>query len=1346
MRRVFMALLVALVAPLALRAQMPYLVKDINLTTAVGTESSFPYGFFPYGSQVYFVADNNNGGYQLWSTDGTAAGTVQLTGSGSVSLVSPSFAVLNGKLLFNATDIHGEELWITDGTKAGTRLLADINSGSLSSSPHDRIVYHNKMIFSADDGVDGRELWITDGTPAGTMFFKDLAPGPDGSEPGSFVLLNDVIYFSAAGGLWKSDGTPGGTVQVIAQVNPLNLTVVGTQIFFFGDSDQTGYRPWVSDGTAAGTHAIGLTIDDQGFFRLAFTPFGGRVLFTGSDPQHGAEPWVSDGTASGTHILRDVNPGSAGSVGGNGLFVVAGNVAYFVATSTDGNSIWKTDGTEAGTTEVPGASDTAPISLAVVGNKLYFIALSGGGLYSGGVYTLWVTDGTASGLRLVKTTNPQFYVSEGTGLTNVNGILYFTAANALNGYEPWKSDGTDSGTAMIANLAPDESPSSSPGNLTAAADWVYFDAWDGFGTIQSDNGGPRSLWRSDGTHQGTLKLVDSPYPAGYVAAGRSLFFNKDGVLWTSDGTPEGTVPAKAFVNRFPKSPTIISVLGDTIFASVSGSLWATTTTANAPAVSLGSQAPFALIEVAGHEMFFANGGLWTTDGTPAGTYAVVPVIAESISSGTAVVGGLFYFDTYGSTSGPKLWKSDGTFEGTVPVKVFPSGSVGSLVAAGRSLFFTLFNSNAPTQLWVSDGTDTGTHVLPAAPSGTLAATGHGVVFSANDPVNGYELWGSDGTADGTHLLRDIFPGLMDSSPSNLTAVDGVVYFTASDDVHYGELWMTDGTASGTTLVADIEPGTGSSYPRQYVRAGGLLFFTANTSATGDELWALPLASTPQIAINDTRLAEGDSGITTARFTVTLAPASTQTVTVNYATSDGTATAGSDYDANSGTLTFAPGETSKNIGVAVHGETTPENNETFFVTLSNAAGATLTKSLGFAIIDDDDQFADLSLALDFSSFPSQHVVTVASNHGPRAATSLKVQTTVTPVSAASSCVGCSSPLQPLAPGATAHVFDFQQVGSQQYLTATVTARQTDPLPSNNSVGWIASGPVAMDALYLTPGSQATVWFSYFQSFPATSLQSSNPAVLSVPASLTTPAGVNGASFIASGLSVGTATIRVLNSGTTIGTLTVDVVASGARPRWPGAVIVQPGNSASFDQPVDFKIFNTATAPYSGQAATGLVTISASGQELGRTTLPLTSGTRDVPIYLPAIGTTTGTVDYAGDANFLPMSTLWTVTAFRGYVTVTSNASRNGTTATIHLRVTGSPVASPTGTVTVSEPGIIPSTQATLTAVAGAGQADITLTNVTPGVHTLVVNYSGDTRYNTGTQNIRLLEEHRHVGPH
>ncbi|WP_325130215.1 putative Ig domain-containing protein [Arenimonas sp.] len=110
---------------------------------------------------------------------------------------------------------------------------------------------------------------------------------------------------------------------------------------------------------------------------------------------------------------------------------------------------------------------------------------------------------------------------------------------------------------------------------------------------------------------------------------------------------------------------------------------------------------------------------------------------------------------------------------------------------------------------------------------------------------------------------------------------------------------------------------------------------------------------PSLAINDVTVVEGNAGTVNAVFTVTLGAASGQTVSVNYATADGTATQPADYTNTSGTLTFTPGQTTRTITVPVIGETVPEANETFFVNLSGATNATISDNQGVGTITNDD---------------------------------------------------------------------------------------------------------------------------------------------------------------------------------------------------------------------------------------------------------------------------------------------------------------------------------------------------------------------------------------------------------
>jgi hypothetical protein len=121
----------------------------------------------------------------------------------------------------------------------------------------------------------------------------------------------------------------------------------------------------------------------------------------------------------------------------------------------------------------------------------------------------------------------------------------------------------------------------------------------------------------------------------------------------------------------------------------------------------------------------------------------------------------------------------------------------------------------------------------------------------------------------------------------------------------------------------------------------------------------PPPGTPALTISDVTTTEGITGTRAAAFTVSLSSASTQPVTVAFITADGTATAGSDYQAVSGTLTFAPGETSKTIVVLVNGDRLPELNESFFVNLSQAGNAGIRDPQGVGTILDDEPRLSIS---------------------------------------------------------------------------------------------------------------------------------------------------------------------------------------------------------------------------------------------------------------------------------------------------------------------------------------------------------------------------------------------------
>ncbi|HEX8144317.1 MAG TPA: Calx-beta domain-containing protein [Pyrinomonadaceae bacterium] len=143
----------------------------------------------------------------------------------------------------------------------------------------------------------------------------------------------------------------------------------------------------------------------------------------------------------------------------------------------------------------------------------------------------------------------------------------------------------------------------------------------------------------------------------------------------------------------------------------------------------------------------------------------------------------------------------------------------------------------------------------------------------------------------------------------------------------------------TASLGTVDPYTGASY---------MVVGNLNCQSV------TPPPPTPSLSINDATVTEGNSGTVNATFTVTLSAASTSAVTVKYDTANGTATTGSDYQAATGTLTFAPGQTTQTINVAVNGDTAPEPDETFAVNLSNPTNATIADGQGLGTITNDDQ--------------------------------------------------------------------------------------------------------------------------------------------------------------------------------------------------------------------------------------------------------------------------------------------------------------------------------------------------------------------------------------------------------
>lgn len=179
------------------------LVKDI----ASNNRSSRFSKVHAWGDKLVFFAGYDTGYYQeaaLWITDGTSQGTRSLVSVAGDSWYLPRanngamFAELNGKIYFTAKmEDGGHELWSTDGTLAGTGQVKDIFPGQPGSEPEWLTSTGNAIYFTANDGKHGRELWRTDGTEAGTMLVSDPTMDASSSFPRGLAYTGGKLFFRA---------------------------------------------------------------------------------------------------------------------------------------------------------------------------------------------------------------------------------------------------------------------------------------------------------------------------------------------------------------------------------------------------------------------------------------------------------------------------------------------------------------------------------------------------------------------------------------------------------------------------------------------------------------------------------------------------------------------------------------------------------------------------------------------------------------------------------------------------------------------------------------------------------------------------------------------------------------------------------------------------------------------------------------------------------------------------------------------------------------------------------------------------------------------------------------------
>ncbi len=479
-------------------------------------------------------------------------------------------------------------------------------------------------------------------------------------------------------------------------------------------------------------------------------------------------------------------------------------------------------------------------------------------------------------------------------------------------------------------------------NLSGAVNATIADA-QGLGTILNDDAVP-SLTITDttvtegnaGTVTATLTVTAS------TSSSQTMTVNYATANGTASSGPDyvagsGTLTFAAGVTSQPINITVnadaLNEALETVLVNLSGAVNASIADAQG-VVSIADDDPVPAISIADQSVTEGN----------AGTVTAAFTLTLSAASGQAV--SVNYATADGTAAAGSDYVAGG---GTASFGVGTTSMTINVTVNGDPVLELdetfVVNLSAPVNATIADAQATGTILndegIPTASIGDVAvAEGNAGTSTAKVTV--------------TLASEAVQTVTINYVTANGTAAAGPDYVAASGTLTFAPGVLSqpiDITINGDTL---DEPNETFVVNLSSPVNATLADSQATVTITDDD-------PTPSIAISDVSLAEGNAGTTTAQFTITLSGASGSTVTASYATADGTATAGADYVAGSGTVTFPTGVLSQTVSITVNGDVLDEFDETFVVNLTSPVNATIDDGQGSAAITDDDAEPAISIA-------------------------------------------------------------------------------------------------------------------------------------------------------------------------------------------------------------------------------------------------------------------------------------------------------------------------------------------------------------------------------------------------
>jgi len=793
------------------------LLRDVN----AGVTSSNASGFFaPGNGLVYFLANEGTTGLltgnELYFTNGNAGIATRVVdyapGTASSGLtIDASLGIWGyGPATLGATGQEPVAVNLTNGVVVP---LGDLTGGPTGSFPQDFTIVGTVAYFRATSGTDTllyRVVYNVGGDPIGSVAVANI--NPFGNDlVANLAEFGGELFFTATNGvsgatggreLWRSDGTPAGTVQ-IADINagvgdsfPSGLVAATGRLYFSATTPDGGREQYVTSG-AVGS-AVKLTDLRTGQANaLTVTPnqivAGTNLLFAASGTSVGNELFRTNGTPATTALVKDIRV-QTGSLGSSPSSLVAsGGRVYFSATDEgNGRELWSSNGTPAGTDVVidtfPGVTGStpnngAPYAITPYGNGVLFASNNGAGTGQTGIEYYRAIGTSAALLADINAGTGSGAPGGNPNIGVISGVAFFSGTSVTNGAELWRYDGV-AAPAPVVDINPGTG-SSSPSNFQPFAGQMYFQA--GFATA---GGTGLELWRSNGV---TASLVEdfnpgtaSSSPAGLFPFNGRLFMRATPPIIGSElvcfdptlATPDMYTVQDIRLGAPSSTPSNFTELnGQLLFTAtdVGGNIQLYTATealnsAVVKSVAIGSTAT-TLVKSGGYAYFAAgnlvgtNVELWAYNGTGNAFPVEINTLAGSFPTDLTDVNGRLYFAAVGNTGGNELYRV--RFDGVG----VPNGAelVADLATAG---------SSSPRNFRVS---------------------GNRLFFAANDGVNGEELW---------VLATIVACGASDiASPGPTVGADGEL---TADDIILFISWFTSGDARadvagpGPTVGADGE--------------------------------------------------------------------------------------------------------------------------------------------------------------------------------------------------------------------------------------------------------------------------------------------------------------------------------------------------------------------------------------------------------------------------------------------------------------------------------------------------------------------------------------------------------------